>query len=100
MFDVFTEILCVLRNVVTGFVWAVLEAVNFIVLGVGTVLETVLGLLPTMPDVPADSAPAEAVGWLNWLLPIAGLLTAAAAFVACYLAYLLIKTIGRWVKAL
>jgi hypothetical protein len=97
------DILCVMRNLALGFLWVLGELVNVVIKALGLLIAGTIALLSgagfTMPSVP-DSAPPKAVGWLAWFFPVSGVLGALTAFLSIYAAFLVIRVLLRWVKAI
>jgi hypothetical protein len=79
--------------------WAGETVVNALVAAVGALLAVVVALLPGMPAAPSLGGP-DWLGWLNWLLPIGPMLAIAAAMIACWVTFLIVRVALRWVKAL
>jgi hypothetical protein len=94
-----SPILTAVRAIGTLVLWALMTGVNSIIAALGAAIALVFSLLPSMP-APPDSFGGQYVGWLNWLMPIGPLVAAFALFVSAYVAFLAIRVIGRWVKAL
>jgi hypothetical protein len=79
--------------------WALVKVVNLLIAAVGELIAFVLGLMPSMPDVP--TAPnAQALGWLAWGVPVAGIVAAFFTFVGLYVLLLVIRIAARWAKAM
>lgn len=77
--------------------WGLVTFANLVIAAIGTLIATVLGLLPSMPAVPA---PPDVVGYINWLFPIGDVVLVFASFVTLWIAFLAIRIVMRWVKAL
>lgn len=99
MISLLGKILCVLRNLVLGVLWALCELVNLVIAGLGAFIALVVGLLPAVPEVPT-SAPPKAVGWLAWGFPVATVLGAFGLMLTTYGIFLLARIALRWVKAI
>jgi len=87
-------------NIGTFLLNAVIDAVNLVIVALGALIGVVLGLLPGMPDAPSIGASNNWLGWLNYYLPISGLLVGLTVFVGLYSALLVLRIALRWVKAL
>jgi hypothetical protein len=81
------------------FIYGLVVALNKLILAVGVLLTTIIGLFPSFPDAPTTPA-APWVGWLNWFMPIAGLMTGALLFAGLWTAVIAFRVAARWVKAL
>lgn len=42
----------------------------------------------------------DGVAWLNWFIDIPGMLKIFSAWLACYLIYLLVSIVMRWIKVI
>lgn len=62
-------------------------------------LMMVLPLSPFKPFYENWESLPVGVKWLNWFIPISGMLQILAAWVAAYAVYLLYRIILRWIKA-
>lgn len=97
MIDLLRELI----NIVVQFhklvLWAIISAVNLVIAAIGALASAVMDLLPTMP-APPSGPDDNVIGWLLWIVPIGPLLTGLAIFVACWLAYLVIRVPLRWAK--
>jgi hypothetical protein len=82
---------------------------SYVMLGVEVVVNAVLAalvavaaflmsLLPHMGTSPITGG--EWVGWLNWIFPVAGLITGLTAVVALWLGYLAVRWALRLARAL
>lgn len=58
-------------------------------------------LLPYSPflDIEQNWNPGNGVAWLNWFIDIPGMITILFAWVGCYAAYLAVRIVMRWIKA-
>jgi hypothetical protein len=75
-----------------------IEALNGWILILGTLLTTILALLPGFPEVPTLSS--KVLGGVAWFLPIASMLAIFAAFVTAWVLWMAWSVALRWVKAL
>lgn len=71
---------------------AFIEAIAFLAAGF-------LSLLPSFPAAP-DPPDSGVLGFVTWLVPLGGMLVTFAALMACWVAFLGLKVVLRWVKAL
>src|SRR4051794_41325965 len=79
--------------------WAIVSALNLILAAIGAVIGAVTSLFPALPAVPGppDSGVLQ---WIAYIYPMGAMLAALATFLACWVAFLLIRIPLRWVKAL
>lgn len=100
MLSIFGDILCVLQNILLAIASVGVFAINGLVAALGVLLEAVVFLLPAMPAVPESGAPPQALAWLAWFYPVSGALLAFGTFLVCWGAFLVIRVVLRWTKAL
>jgi hypothetical protein len=78
---------------------ALVSSFNLFIVGVAALATTFLALLPAFPAAP--DAPSDGIlGFIVWLVPLGGMITAFAGFTACWITFLGLKIALRWVKAL
>ncbi len=99
MLDILSAILCWLENLGVVFLNALIKVANLIILGVGDAVVWAVGLLPAMPAFPAPPD-AGVLGWLNWALPIAGMVTVLSTVLSVWLVILGVRIIMSWLKAM
>jgi hypothetical protein len=92
-----------MAGILSGFgnavLWALEAAINALILAVGVLIGTVLGLLPGLPDTPDGPTP-QALGWIAWFFPVGGVLAGLVVMVGLYTVFLGLRIVLRWVKAL
>jgi len=99
MLDFLSGIFDVVKEFGQLVLWALVSLVNLLVAAVGGFIALVLSLLPQLPDAPA--APASGIlQWVNYFLPLGGMLALFATFLACWVGFLAIKVALKWAKAL
>lgn len=99
MITLLKGILCVLQNLVLGVLWALVELVNLLIAGVGALVNAAKLLLPDMPgalDLPAGAA--RVLGYINWVLPVSGLLGGLVVVLTLWAAFLVARVALRWAK--
>lgn len=42
----------------------------------------------------------DGIAWLNWLIDIPGMMRILAAWLSCYVIYLLVSIVMRWIKVI
>ena len=77
----------------------IIPIVNGFLKSVGVVMAAVLSLLPQSPFNYTANFDTGMMGWLNWLMPVGGILTHLAAYLLAVTAYYVIKIPLRWIKA-
>lgn len=78
-----------------GVLWALVEAVNALVLAVASLIFLVVSAMPPMPADP-DPLDSTVLSFVNWFYPVGGLVGILAGFVALWAAWLLIRIPLRW----
>jgi uncharacterized protein involved in cysteine biosynthesis len=78
--------------------WALISMVNALVAAVGFFINAVVSLLPTMPSGNSGVA-GSWLGWLNYYMPIAELVTGLLVWIAVWTLFLVIRIPLRWAKA-
>lgn len=60
---------------------------------VGAVVSLVVSILPVSPfqSLGVDGIPAQAIGWINWFLPIGNMVTLLSLWAAAILAFRVAK---------
>jgi len=95
------SILCVLLQIPYFVMWAIISAVNAIILALGTLLEGLAAVLPDFPTLPTMPGPvATVLGWINWVFPVATVVTILLWAAVIYLAWFGISIALRWGKVL
>lgn len=66
--------------------------------------EDVVAVLPYSPfktfiDEWSVNVP-NGISWLNWFIDISGMLTIFAAWLSCYVIYLIASIVMRWIKVI
>lgn len=79
--------------------WALVTVVNLVVDAIGAFIAAVISLFPQLPAAPGppDSGILQ---WVNYFLPLGGMLALFAVFLGCWVAFLGIRVALRWAKAL
>jgi hypothetical protein len=98
---IFDGITCLLANFAVMIVWALVETLNYVVLGLAAIIAPLVALMPEMPDPP--SLPSEfssAAGWVAWVFPVSTAVDILTFFVGVWLAWQLLAIAMRWAKAL
>src|SRR4051794_5385900 len=73
--------------------------INGLVAAIGAAIHFFVSLLPSFPAAPG-TPDSGALQWINYFVPLSGLLTLFVTFVSCWLGFLAIRIALRWVKAL
>lgn len=67
-------------------------------------LEFVRGLLDIcpFPDIIASVSGtlSQGLGWLNWFVPVGGLVSMLLVWLGCFAAYYAVSILLRWIKAI
>jgi hypothetical protein len=74
-----------------------LAALSIVAAAIGAGIIAVFSALPDMPAVPP---PPAGMKWLNWFIPVGQLVAIFSGFVTMYLTWLVVRVVGRWVKAI
>jgi hypothetical protein len=93
------DILCAVLAAGAFVLWALMSALNGLVLAVGVLISGVIALLPDLPDTPSPPG-GDILGFVAYLFPIGGVVAALLTFVALWVAFLAIRIPLRWAKAL
>lgn len=75
--------------------WLGTSADEFIGGAVLWLLDLLISLLPLSPfiGINIDGLPAHAIGWLNWLVDIRGMMGLMGAWLACVMIYMVLHKI-------
>jgi hypothetical protein len=76
---------------------ALVSVINAVLAAIGAVLSTVASVMPSMPAVPA---PPAYLSYINFFFPVAAVVGIFSGMLTAYIAFLAIRTMLRWVKAL
>ena len=99
MLSILSDILCWIEQLGFMVLNAIIKFTNLLILGVGDAVVWIVGLMPLMPDFP--SPPDSGVlGWLNWALPIAGMVTVLSTVVSIWLIILGARVLLNWLRAM
>ena len=99
--DLLGAIICLLQNIVGAIVAGAILAINAVVAALAALAGVVLGLLPDMPadpDLPA--AFDTAMGWVQWVFPVAAALAFVGFAIAAWLIWQGVAVVLRWAKAI
>lgn len=77
-----------------------IDVLNGLIVVVGVVIGTVLSLFPGMGDPPSIGSQNNWIGWLNFFVPVSGLLAGLTVFVTLWIGLLAFRVIARYVKVL
>ncbi len=78
--------------------WALITMINTLVSAVGAFIAGVVSLLPSMPSG-SSSVGGSWLGWLNYYMPIAELVTGLLVWIGVWMLFLVIRIPLRWAKA-
>jgi len=79
--------------------YALVTFANALIEAIGAFIALVISLFPALPDAPG--APDSGVlQWVNYFLPLGGMLALFATFVAVWVSFLAIRVALKWAKAL
>lgn len=77
----------------------VITILNFLIVGIGTVLGWIVSIFPTSPfSKPVATPELINVGWLTWLLPFPTMIQHTLLLATAVLAYYGIRVLARWIK--
>jgi hypothetical protein len=86
-------------NLVCWIKTAGVELLNLLIVGIGSIWSSAVGLLPGMPDQPTLPGSVDtAFGFARWAVPWDYLVTLFEADVAILLAWFVAAALLRWVK--
>jgi hypothetical protein len=80
--------------VATGFI----EALNFIIVGLGALIVGLVALMPTMPSFPA--ALTGSFAWLNYFVPVSSFIALIGTGITLTIAWIAIRIALNWLKAI
>jgi uncharacterized membrane protein len=99
MLDFLAHIFEVMKAFPQLVLYAIVSGINALVFALGSFIAFMIGLFPQLPDAPG--APDSGIlQWVNYFLPLGGLLALFTTFVTVWIAFLAIKIGLKWVKAL
>lgn len=78
---------------------ALVAAFNAFIAAVAVLAAGLIALLPSFPQ-PPSSPPGEVVGVIAWIAPLGAMLVFFAAMLSAWIAFLAVKVVLNWVKAL
>lgn len=78
----------------------IIGILNLIIKALGTVLSTLISILPNSPFLILDSINIPFLDSLNWIVPISILISILAYWVGAILIYYGVQVVLRWVKAI
>ena len=99
MIGILEAILCVLQQMAAAIVGLLVLVVNAAIVALGALGVVVLALLPSMPE-PPDPPDGSVIGFINWLFPLSGVAALLVVMGGLFLAFLGLRIILNWVRAL
>jgi hypothetical protein len=99
MISLLSKILCAIEGLAVHLADWLVAIVNLLVAAIGALAAAIVSLLPGFP-APPDHPSSTILGYVNWFLPLGGLLAGFAVFVGIWALWLLIAIPLRWVKAI
>lgn len=76
-----------------------MNTVNFLISGLGSILTTIMGVLPNTPfSALSNSGVSQWLGGLAWIVPINGMLAIGEAWLTAIVVYYGYQVVMRWVK--
>jgi hypothetical protein len=99
MIGVLQDILCMVAAVGAFVLWALVSAVNLLLVSLGLLIGGIVALMPSMPAEP-DPIGGDVLEVVNYFFPLGGVVAALVALVALWGAFLLIRIPLRWAKVL
>ncbi len=99
MIALLQAILCVLKNIVLAIGWAGAQLINGLVVAIGALAAVIVAALPSFPTE-ATTPSSGVLGALNWVVPMGPLLGVLTTVVGLWLAFLSVKIVLAWVRAL
>jgi len=97
--SIFQAILCAIENLALSILAVLVMGLNAFVVAIGGVVAALLLLLPNMPDHP-PAMDSGVLGWLNWIVPIGGVLSVWTIVLSLWLAFLVLRIALRWMRAM
>lgn len=99
---------CVITNLDKFVLYAIIQAINGVIIAIGFLGETTLALLPSLPDAPdwaSTELPGDVsfnllLGWINYVIPVPTVLAIFATVGATFLAVYAIASILKLVKVM
>jgi len=80
--------------------WLV-DALNYLIAGLGWVLTALLGILPASPIQAIDNSPvSQYLGYVNWFIPVSDMVVELGLFCTAVLIYYAIGIVMRWGKVI
>lgn len=76
-----------------------IEILNAIINGLGTILQGLLSILPNSPFVTIEGIDNTWLQAINWLLPVSVMIAHLEAFTAVVVTWYGIRIVMRWIKA-
>jgi len=99
--DILGQILCILQSIANAFLWAIVTAINGIILAVGAALAYAISFLPDMPDdVEWTGVVTDVFGYANWVFPVGYIVTALGILLALWAIWAIFSILLRWGKAI
>lgn len=90
-----------LSGIWTGFVNAVIAALNAVISALATAINAVFSILPDLPALPEPpDAYVMAYGWVAWVFPVGTLLDILLFVLTMWLMWQAVAIALRWAKAL
>lgn len=101
MISLLQSILCVLLQIPYFIVWAVITALNGVILTLATVLAGLVALMPVFPDFPTVPSEVTAVtGWVAWFFPVGTVVAIVAFLLTAWLVWQGVSLALRWAKVI
>lgn len=98
--DILGQILCILQGIANMFLWAIVTALNAIILAVSVAIAYAVSFLPAMPDdVEWTGVVADVFGYANWVFPVGYIVTALGIILALWIVWAVFSILLRWGKA-
>ena len=77
----------------------IIDIVNYLILGVATVLGWIVSIFPDSPfSEPAAPPSMVNLGWITWLIPYPTMIVHALALTGAITVYYGIRVLARWIK--
>jgi hypothetical protein len=97
--DLLSKILCWIEKLPVLVLIAIVDGINELLVGIGALIDLLVGILPDMPDVPNITSDwTEGIGWANYFFPLAYAVDLLGTILALWLTWLLVSIALRWVK--